>query len=102
MRLHGRGEVIEPDDTRFRSLAARFPSFLGLRTIVRVSLRRISDSCGFAVPRFEFLRERETLEQSAARKGVKGLAKYRRKSNRASIDGLAGLASSASGEGGND
>ena len=37
VRLHGRGEAVEPDDPRFPALAARFPTYLGTRSIIVVS-----------------------------------------------------------------
>ena len=51
VRLHGRGEAVTLDDPRFPALAASFADIPGARSVVRVDVTRISDSCGFAVPR---------------------------------------------------
>src|SRR5947207_14079912 len=54
VRLHGTGEVVTPGSPDYESLRALFPDYPGVRGIVRVRLSRISDSCGYAVPRYEF------------------------------------------------
>ena len=91
VRLHGRGSVIEAHDPRFGPLRGVFPPDPAGRAIVHVSVDRISDSCGFGVPRYEFRGQRSQLPDWAARKGPQGLAEYQRDKNTFSIDGLAGL-----------
>ncbi|GGR30041.1 pyridoxamine 5'-phosphate oxidase [Streptomyces cinereoruber] len=65
VRVHGSGEVVLRDDPRWSELFARFPAEAvegqgSARAIVLVRARRISDSCGFAVPLMEY-REDRTL-----------------------------------------
>jgi len=91
LRLHGRGEVIEPNHPRFRDYDSMFPHFEGVRAIIVVLLERISDSCGYGVPLYRYEGGRTQLAAWARRKGIDGLAEYRAKNNRASIDGLPGL-----------
>lgn len=91
VRLHGRGEVLTAADPGFEELRPRFADFAGARAIIRVRLTRIGDACGFAVPRFEYRGERDTLEKWTAGKGAEGLARYQREKNAASLDGLPGL-----------
>ena len=91
VRLHGRGVLIMPEDARFAELAARFPGHSGTRGIVLVEVTRVSDSCGWGVPHFEFTEDREALEKWAAGKGPEGLADYHRQKNARSIDGLPAL-----------
>jgi len=55
VRIHGRGEILEPGHPDFAALRARFPELPGARAIVRVRATRVSDSCGFSVPRYEFV-----------------------------------------------
>ena len=90
VRLHGRGEAILPASSDFAELAARFPNYPGVRSIVRVRLDRISDSCGFGVPLYDYAGEREHLVKWAGGKGAEGMARYRRERNARSIDGLDG------------
>lgn len=91
VRLHGRGTAIEPDDPEYGSLYALFPTTLAGRSIIKIALQRISDSCGFGVPVYEFREERNHLGAWCDRKGDSGLREYQRKNNSTSIDGLPGL-----------
>jgi hypothetical protein len=61
--------------------------------VIRVVLTRIADSCGYAVPLYEFAGERTRLDEWATDKGPEGLRRYRRERNSASLDGLPGLKS---------
>ena len=90
VRIHGRGTIIEPPDAEFAALVANFDPQPGVRAIVRIEATRISDSCGFGVPRYRYEAERTQLIASAERKGD-ALAAYQREKNRFSIDGLPGL-----------
>ena len=91
LRLHGRGAVVEPGDSRFRELLKLFPRLPGARSIIVVTLERIADSCGYGVPVYRYEREREQLVDWSRRKGESRLVEYRTENNRASIDGLPGL-----------
>ncbi len=91
VRLHGRGEVLEPSSPHFPTVAPRFPPRPGIRSIIRIHVDRVSESCGFGVPLMEFRADRTTLDDSSNRKGESGLHEYRIKKNRTSIDGLPGL-----------
>lgn len=90
VRLHGRGSVVYPGQPDFEKLLAHFPAYPGVRSIVRVALTRVTDSCGFSIPQFQYVGERETLDQWAVRKGPDGVAKYQREKNTQSIDGCPG------------
>ena len=69
LRLYGRGEVIEQDHPDFAGLRGRFGDFTGVRSVIRVSLDRIGDSCGYAVPRLAYEGDRDTLARWAKNKG---------------------------------
>ncbi len=97
VRIHGRGEVLEPGDPGFDALRARFaevPRESMVRSIVRVRAERISDSCGYGVPRYGYEGERSQLHEWGERKGDEGIAEYKRTRNRTSLDGLSALKSS--------
>jgi hypothetical protein len=91
VRLHGTGEVLASGSEEYEKLKALFPDYPGARTIVRVRLTRIGDSCGYAVPRCEFMEERDTLSRWAESMGTDGLGQYRQEKNASSLDGLPGL-----------
>jgi hypothetical protein len=93
LRLHGRGEVLPTD-------AIEFPGVDVLpaqrRTVVRVDVERIADSCGFGVPLMSYVGERPNsrawAEGKLAKGGPAALEDYKAEKNSASIDGLPALA----------
>ena len=93
VRLHGRAGVVLPGDDGFDELLARFdPPEHALRSLIRVEVERISDSCGFGVPlmRFEGTRtQQEAWVQKMVRTG--GFDAYVAEKNAESIDGLPAL-----------
>jgi hypothetical protein len=91
VRLHGRGEVLEPNDPDFRALRSRFPAEPAARAVIRIRVTRIADSCGYGVPLYAFERQRSQLADWASRKGEQGLVDYQETKNRTSIDGLPAL-----------
>jgi hypothetical protein len=91
VRLHGRGEVLEPRDQEFIRLLALFPPEPAGRAIIRISIDRIADSCGYGVPLYAFEGQRSQLPDWGARKGAQGLREYQQQKNRISIDGLPAL-----------
>jgi hypothetical protein len=97
LRLYGRGRCVEPRDAEWASVSGGFPALSGVRAVVLIELELIADSCGYAVPLFEFVGERPQLSAWAEKKGEEELCRYRAEKNRTSIGGLPGLPS-ANGE----
>lgn len=91
VRFHGRGEVLEPQDQGFEPLRGLFPSEPAGRTLIRIAIERIADSCGFGVPLYAFEGQRSQLPDWAARKGEDRILEYQKDKNRVSIDGLPAL-----------
>jgi hypothetical protein len=91
LRLHGRGEVIEPGDADWEALLGHFPRYDNARSIIRVDVQRVSDSCGFGVPLYEFRGDRSQLHEWSERKGPAGRTAYQVENNRESVEGLPGL-----------
>jgi hypothetical protein len=99
LRLQGTGRVVLPQDASWEEFAARFPrTGIGIgmdpashRAIIVVSIDRIADSCGYAVPRMNLVTERDLLTRWADRKSPEDLVAYRVKHNNLSIDGLPAL-----------
>jgi hypothetical protein len=88
VRIHGTGDAVEPSHDDFEVLRAHFEDYPGVRAIIRIRAGRISDSCGYGVPLYEYKGERDQLQRWAERKGPDGLAQYQRDNNRESLDGL--------------
>ena len=91
VRLHGRGRAVLPGDAEFSELVQRFPPHAGTRSVIVVEIDRIADSCGYAVPRMDYVDDRDVLDLWAQKKGPEGIAAYWAKHNAASLDGLPGL-----------
>jgi hypothetical protein len=93
VRLYGRGRVVEPGDGDWDALTAHFPEYPGVCSVVVMDVERVADSCGFAVPLYEYKGERSQLIDYANSKGPEGMEAYKAKKNKTSIDGIAGLRS---------
>jgi hypothetical protein len=91
LRVHGRGEVIDPEHPDFAALSGSFPPLPGVRAIIRVQVTRVAESCGYGVPLYQFVGERKQLTEWALRKGPQGLHDYRLRNNQRSLDGLPAL-----------
>jgi hypothetical protein len=92
VRLYGNGEVIDLDDPRFAELRGQFGSMSGGRAIIVADVHRTSTSCGYAVPRLDFVEERSRLDDVWASRSDEEITTYWAEKNAASIDGLPGLA----------
>jgi hypothetical protein len=95
VRLHGRGEVILPEDPRFAELTPRFSAPVdepAQRSIVRIDVDRIGQACGYGVPLMDHAGERDHQPKWAEKKlrtgGPESLRRYQDQKNAASIDGL--------------
>jgi Pyridoxamine 5'-phosphate oxidase len=91
LRLHGRGEVLERTHPEFAGLLDRFPQLPGRRSIIRLAVQRVADSCGWTVPLYEFAGVRDYYDNYAAKLGPEGIREGQLTANMRSIDGLTGL-----------
>lgn len=91
-RFHGNGEVITPLDKDFDELSGRFNiEGVGIRAIIRIRVSRISDSCGYGVPHYDFVDQRSSSQNWNAKKGTAAIREYQVEKNLQSIDGMAGI-----------
>ncbi len=90
LRIYGTGVVHEAGSLEFELLRGRFGNHHGARGIIVVSISHANLSCGFGVPVATSFSERSDLDQWLDRKGEEGLANYRDRNNRSSIDGIPG------------
>ena len=96
VRLHGNGRTVFSGDPGFDAALAPFGEAgrvrrAYLRGVVVVDVARVSDSCGYAVPRMELVAERETLDKVWAARDDERVATYKAQRNATSLDGLPGL-----------
>ncbi len=89
LRLHGRGEVLDGDAVEFPDAGA-LPQ--QRRAVIRVTVTRVADSCGYGVPLMSYEAERPNFRRWAEGKLAKGgpgaLDEYVAQHNAQSIDGL--------------
>ncbi len=88
LRLYGRGEVIHKGNTEWDHWHSFFQSMVGERQIIVIHIDSVQDSCGYAVPFYEFKNERDTLTKWSLKKGDEGIDKYQHENNQVSLDGL--------------
>lgn len=88
LRLFGRGDVCLPGSATWDELSPLFDEYPGARQIIVVDVTRVQTSCGYGVPLYDFVGQRDTMIRWANAKGVDGLETYRAEKNTRSIDGL--------------
>lgn len=91
VRLHGHGRAVPVTDPEYAELIRLFPSppdTHGARSIIDVSVERVSDSCGYAVPLMTYDGDRDLLIRAHERRSEADLAEYRRVKNGHTIDGV--------------
>lgn len=91
VRLHGRGTVLETSDDEFHALKTKFDDLPSVRSIIKLNITRIADSCGWNVPLYEYAGERDYYHKYSDSLGAEGIRKGQLASNMQSIDGLQGL-----------
>ena len=105
VRFHGRGTVVVRDEPGFDDLLAMggfedasLPA--ARRSIVDVDVTRVSDSCGYLVPRMGVKGQREHHQLSTAKRlrtaGLDDYWEHRLAVNATSIDGLPALGETSS------
>ena len=60
----------------------------GARNIFVLDVDLVQTSCGYGVPKFDFVEQRDLMNAWATKKGPDGLADYQDKHNLISMDGL--------------
>jgi Pyridoxamine 5'-phosphate oxidase len=88
LRLYGVGQAIVRGHSDWEDLSRHFTILPSTRQIIVADISRIQTSCGFGVPLFEYVGERDQHFKWASAKGQSGLEEYISENNQVSIDGL--------------
>lgn len=92
LRLYGRGRGYPHGTPEFDALRPHFPEIdVPVRGIIDVAVTRVQRSCGYAVPKFEFVEDRSRLLEHNAKRTQEEFTAHRIATNGVSIDGLPGL-----------
>ena len=87
LRLYGTAKAIHKDDAEWEYLFPLFQPLPGARQIFDININLVQTSCGFAVPLYDYVGEREYLNTWAEKKGEAGVQAYWKETNRVSLDG---------------
>lgn len=91
LRLYGHAKALMRGSAAYRELLnAEFggEERSGARQIILLDVDMVQTSCGYGVPLFDYVGERDTLTRWAQSKGEQGLEEYWRAKNAVSIDGF--------------
>ena len=86
LRVYGHAKVFHPRADEWRDLISLFPPLPGARQILDVDVDLVMTSCGFGVPLFDYVGQRETLQRWGEQKGPEGVREFWEKRNQVSID----------------
>lgn len=88
LRLYGQGRVVLPTSDEWSQLSRMYEEIPGTRQIIVCDVHKVQTSCGYAVPKYEYVDDRDQLRRYAVNKGEEGMAQYRHDKNLCSMDGM--------------
>lgn len=90
-RFYGTGSAVEESSDEFGEYAALFPDLPAIRNFIVIDVERIRDACGYGVPNYEYVGERDSLKNWLDTMSPEDIDAYRKEKNAESLDGLPGL-----------
>lgn len=87
LRIYGNAKVIHKNDPDWQNKISLFSPLPGARQIFELAVDLVQTSCGMGVPFYDYVGEREQLNEWARKKGDKGIKEYWKEKNQESIDG---------------
>jgi hypothetical protein len=87
LRLYGKAKAVHRNDPSWDELYSRFQPVPGARQVFDLDVDLVQTSCGMAVPFFDYVGEREQLNEWATQKGEDGIKDYWLEKNQLSLDG---------------
>ncbi len=88
LRLYGKGFTVLPDTEEWKLYFPHFKIYQSTRQIIVANIDLVQTSCGFGVPLFNYVGERDIHFNWAEKKGKDGLLDYIQDKNLKSLDGL--------------
>jgi len=89
LRLYGKAKVIHPTSPEWEEWFCFFTPLPGALQIFDLEIDLVQASCGMAVPYYNYVGDRELLNDWAEGKGVDGIKDYWAQKNQFSLDGVA-------------
>ena len=88
LRLYGKGFTVLPDTDDWEMYARDFTIYPSTRQIIVADIDLVQTSCGFGVPMYDYVGERDFHFEWAEKKGAEGLIDYMKEKNLKSLDAL--------------
>lgn len=88
LRLYGKGYTVLPSHPQWAELSQHFTLYPSTRQIIVADIHRVQTSCGYGVPLYDYVGERDIHFKWAETKGQDGLKDYLLEKNLVSADGL--------------
>ena len=88
LRIYGKGKAIHPKDAEWKDVISLFPDIPGARQIFDITVESAQDSCGMSIPFYDYVGERNQLNDWAIEQGQEKVEQYWEDRNQTSIDGL--------------
>ncbi|MDH5721540.1 MAG: pyridoxamine 5'-phosphate oxidase family protein [Spirochaetia bacterium] len=87
LRLYGKAKIHFAGSENFNKFSAEFADLPGKRQIYEMKVEMVQTSCGWAVPHYNFVKERQTLNEWSGKKDPSEIKEYWEERNNTSIDG---------------
>ena len=88
LKLYGKASVIHDKDKRWEELSTHFVEFIGARQFFEMHIELVLTSCGFGVPQYKYIGERNKLQKWAEKKGREGMKIYWSEKNIETLNGV--------------
>jgi len=88
LRLYGKGFTVLPGTSVWEKYASHFNIYPSTRQIIVADVDLVQTSCGFGVPLYDYVGERDIHFEWAEKKGADGLIEYIQQNNLKSLDDL--------------
>jgi hypothetical protein len=88
LRLYAKGFTVLPGTTQWETYSPHYSIYPSTRQLILAYINFVQTSCGFGVPRFHYVGQRDVHFSWDVQKGEEGLQEYVRKNNLVSLDGL--------------
>jgi len=87
LRLYGKAKVIHPYDKEWEELYPLFKPLPAARQIFDLTIDLVQTSCGASIPFFDYVEEREQLNEHHTKIGEEAVQQYWHDRNQVSLDG---------------
>ncbi len=87
LRLYCTVDVVQEKDEDWKSAISHFEKSHGARQVFKLHIQSVNNSCGWGVPLYDFVQQREKLSNYYENSTKEEHIKYMKKNNQISFDG---------------